>query len=166
MRQRRVLGVSTAAAAIVLAAVSVSWACVTVEGTATIKKVVHKGEVSCSGDGQCAAPGDIVKVSGAEAAPNTRFFLHFRNYERTSATYYHFVLTGSHCLGNAVEDDVRISRRASMSDAEGNIAVTNGIIPRAAKSSSEYGGLLGPALLCFVDTTENIVTAGDTLTII
>lgn len=166
MYQRRALQITLATVAATLVLASAAWACVTVEGTATIKAVVHKSDVTCPEDEHCAAPGDIVKVTGTGATPRTPFFLHFRNYERTSAAYQHYALTGSHCLGNQVEDDVRISKTSTLSDARGNISLTRGVIPKSAKPSSEYGGLLGPALLCFIDRSENFVTAGDTLTII
>ncbi len=159
--------VPLSAVAIVLAIASAAWACITVQGPTEIGSVIRtsaeSSEAACAADQDnqqpCAAPGDFIKVSAKGAIPLTEFFLHMRNYQRSS-------LGGSSCFGNRVDPDVRLTKKSRLSDAEGNIATLKGQIPLTTKPTTSNGGVLGPAMVCFVDGERNISTQADTLTII
>lgn len=161
-RKIRVL-IPFGAMAVVLSIASVAWACIAVQGPTEITEVVPMTAVSaqaeCPEGETCAAPGDFIKVKATQTKPDLKFFLHFRNYKRTSTM-------GTSCYGSRIDGDVRISRTARVSDAKGNIRVTKGQIPETAKPTSEYAGALGPAMVCFIDETRDVTTQADTLTII
>lgn len=164
MGGRKILLVPFSAVAFVLIAASLAWACITVRGEATIAKVVHKSDAAadaeCAEGENCAAPGDVIKAKATGAIPLTEFFLHLKNYSATSTNK-------NHCYGNPVSADEKISKKSVFSDETGAIGVTKGVIPEHAESTTGTpGSLLGPALVCFIDPTRNILTEADTLTII
>lgn len=155
------------AAAIVLAIASAAWACIAVQGPTEITSVIRMSEESsgaaCAADKDndqpCAAPGDFIKASAAGTKPNVEFFLHMRNYTRTSTM-------STSCYGSRIDQDVRLTKKSRMSDAEGNIPTLKGQIPLTTKPTSDAGGLLGPAVVCFIDGKRNITTQSDSITII
>lgn len=164
MDRRKVFLVPFTAVAFVLIATSLAWACITVKGEATIAKIVHKSDAGadadCAEDENCAAPGDVIKATATGTVPLTEYFLHLRNYSTMSRDK-------RHCYGNAVEGDEKISKKSVMSDETGAIRKLKGIIPDHADSTTgTVGALRGPALVCFIDPTRNILTEADTLTII
>ncbi len=159
---RKSLLVSSSAIALALAVTSVAWACIAVQGPTEITSVVSVAEATqaaCPEGETCAAPGDKIKVKATATKANKEFFLHFRNYRRTSTM-------GTSCYGGRIDPDIRMNPRSVFSDAKGNIAVTKGQVPETAKPTSQYGGLMGPAMVCFIDKTRNTTTQADTLTII
>lgn len=153
--------------AIVLSIASTAWACIAVQGPTEITKVVRMSEESseaaCAADKDnqepCAAPGDFIKVSAIGSKPNVEFFLHMRNYKRTSTM-------STSCYGSRIDPDVRLTKRSRLSDAEGNVALLKGQIPLTTKPTSDAGGVLGPAMVCFIDAKRNITTQAASLTII
>jgi hypothetical protein len=162
MARRKVLLVPFSAVAFVLIATSLAWACITVKGEATIAKVVHKSDAAadCGDEEKCAAPGDVIKAKATGSVPLTEYFLHFRNYNATNRNK-------TNCYGNAVEPDEKISTKSVVSDETGKIRALKGTIPASAESTTGTpNSLFGPSLVCFIDTSRNILTEADTLTII
>jgi hypothetical protein len=155
------------AVGIVLAFASVAWACIAVKGPTEITSVVRTSEESseaaCATDKDnqepCAAPGDFIKVSATGAEPNVEFFLHMRNYRRTSTM-------STSCYGSRIDPDVRLTKKSRTSDLLGNIAALKGQIPLTTKPTSDFAGRLGPAMVCFIDGKRDITTQADSITII
>jgi hypothetical protein len=163
---RKTLLVAFAGAVAALTATSVAWACIAVQGPTEITAVVSpvdqardEAQEACPEGDTCAAPGDVIKVKATGTRKNKEFFLHFRNYRRLST------MTTS-CYGGRLDEDIRMNPRSTFSDKEGNIAITKGVVPQTAKPTSQYGGLMGPALVCFIDKTRDITTQADTLTVL
>jgi hypothetical protein len=153
--------------AVPLVVASIAWACITVRGQAEVKRVIHLGGkiADCNADMPCVAPGDKVIVSATGAVAGETYWLHFRNYSRTNDPTTTRQECGGGFAGRLIDDDVRIGNKPVTSDISGRIRKSAGIIPESAQPSSAYGGLLGPALLCFVTEDQNIYTYSATVTV-
>lgn len=161
MQRRKFLLIPVGATAILMAVASVALACTVVKGRATITGVSHTTPASAAacadeeaGGKDCAAPGDVITVTGSSTARNRTFFLHFLNYESLQDGM-------NICMGR---QDVPISGPV-MSDGNGNIPATQGVIPAAGPSSSNSTPK-GPASVCFVTPGYGVGTQDDLLDIV
>lgn len=169
MRKRRSLLAVFGGALLALSATSLAWACITVRGQTEIARVITDNTATkCEGDYQCVSPGDRVVASATGAVAGETYWLHFRNYSRTSGLPTADPRTkncGGSTQGRLIDDDIKISTQSRVSTIEGTIPKLKGMIPESAKPSSEFEGLLGPALLCFVTEDQNTYTYSEAITV-